>query len=92
MSDQPEAYTLEITEKAEKQLKDLDKAVIQRIGKKLAEVAAAAEERHHSELTGDWAGHYRVRIGDYRAIYTMDTEKRSIIVVVVGHRRDIYDE
>jgi mRNA interferase RelE/StbE len=34
---------------------------------------------------------YRLRVGDYRIIYTLDNEVLLIVVVTLGHRRDIYD-
>lgn len=33
---------------------------------------------------------YRLRVGDYRVIYTVDTEGRIIVLVLVGHRKDVY--
>ncbi|MDT4328331.1 type II toxin-antitoxin system RelE family toxin [Methylomonas sp. MS20] len=33
---------------------------------------------------------YRVRIGDYRLVYTVEDRHLKILVVAVGHRRDIY--
>jgi len=35
---------------------------------------------------------YRLRIGDYRAIYTIDREKLMVIVLFIGHRREVYDD
>lgn len=34
---------------------------------------------------------YRVRVGDYRVIYTIHDDVLLIVVVTVGHRRDVYD-
>jgi len=34
---------------------------------------------------------WRARIGDYRAIYEIDKEKRMVIILFTGHRREIYD-
>ncbi|MDQ3207136.1 MAG: type II toxin-antitoxin system RelE/ParE family toxin [Gemmatimonadota bacterium] len=34
--------------------------------------------------------HYRVRQGDYRVVYSVDDETRTVLVVKVGHRRDVY--
>jgi mRNA interferase RelE/StbE len=33
----------------------------------------------------------RVRIGDYRIVYTVEGDVLLIVVVTVGHRRDVYD-
>ncbi len=92
MSDEPQPYVLVISSEAEKQLKKLDKTVILQINKKLLYVASNAEQIEHVELSGNWAGHHRVRVGDYRVIYTMNKEKREIVIVAIGHRRDVYDE
>jgi mRNA interferase RelE/StbE len=33
---------------------------------------------------------YRLRQGDYRLIYSVDDEARTVVIVKVGHRRDVY--
>lgn len=33
---------------------------------------------------------YRIRVGDYRVIYDIEQEKITILVLAIGHRRDIY--
>ena len=37
-----------------------------------------------------WRGVYKLRAGDYRALYTINRNKRLLTVHAVGHRRDIY--
>lgn len=34
---------------------------------------------------------YRIRIGDYRVIYSIDEQQIQILIATVGHRKDIYD-
>jgi mRNA interferase RelE/StbE len=34
---------------------------------------------------------WRVRVGDYRVIYTIEDDVLLIVVVTLGHRRDVYD-
>ncbi|MFZ5496782.1 MAG: type II toxin-antitoxin system RelE family toxin [Verrucomicrobiota bacterium] len=42
----------------------------------------------HYRMTG--SSHYRLRVGDYRIIYTFDAARNEIHLLAVGHRRDIY--
>jgi mRNA interferase RelE/StbE len=42
----------------------------------------------HYRMTG--ANRYRLRVGDYRIIYTFDTARNEIHLLAVGHRREIY--
>jgi mRNA interferase RelE/StbE len=41
-------------------------------------------------LTGSH-GLWRIRIGDYRAVYTIDDLRRIVRVAAAGHRREVYD-
>jgi mRNA-degrading endonuclease RelE of RelBE toxin-antitoxin system len=41
-------------------------------------------------LRGEWAGHYRIRTGDWRILFYVLTPQ--IIVVRIKHRRDVYEE
>ncbi len=36
------------------------------------------------------AGLLRIRVGDYRIIYTVEDAARTVLVVTIGHRRDVY--
>ena len=37
-------------------------------------------------------GHRRLRVGDYRIVYRVDVEKRIVTVVVIKHRKEVYEE
>jgi mRNA interferase RelE/StbE len=37
-----------------------------------------------------FAGAFRIRVGDYRIVYTLDDGRLLIVVIDVGHRREIY--
>jgi mRNA interferase RelE/StbE len=80
-------YRLVYTHRAIKNIDTLDTSVKQRIGKTLQRYEqnplAHAEPLKQSEL-----GSYRFRIGDYRVVF--DLEGPEIVVLRVGHRRDIY--
>ncbi|WP_423213202.1 type II toxin-antitoxin system RelE family toxin [Planktothrix agardhii] len=42
-------------------------------------------------LKGELAGYYRYRVGDYRVVYSINEEKKQIIVIVIAHRRQVYE-
>lgn len=80
-------YALAYTQRAVKDIKGLDSKIKERIGKTLLRYA---EEplRHAEKLTDSQLGDYRFRIGDYRVIF--DIEGEEIVILRVGHRREIY--
>ena len=80
-------YRLVYTHRASKDIRRLEENVKQRIGKALKRYG---EEplKYASKLTDPALGTYRFRIGDYRVIF--DVEDKEIVVLRVGHRRDIY--
>lgn len=42
------------------------------------------------KMVGPWTNRYRLRIGDYRAIYERHDETVTILVLEIGNRGDIY--
>ena len=89
MSDQP--YALIYSDEAIRDLRKLDKAMAERIARKLNRLADEAGDLDNEALTGEFKGLFKYRVGDYRAIYELDHNVRSIIIMAIGHRRDIYD-
>lgn len=86
------AYAIGFKPNALNQLRRHDKGVIDRILDKLLWLARNVQRVQHDALTGDWKGCFRIRIGDYRVIYSLVEDERLIIVEGIGHRRDVYDE
>lgn len=80
-------YKLVYTQRAIKDIEALEKNIKKRLGKTLLRY----EEdplKYARKLTNSSLGTYRFRIGDYRVIF--DLEGNDIVVLRVGHRRDIY--
>lgn len=76
-------------EKAKKKLKKLSPKVSHNIIEKLRFFISAPNPLEFAEhLTQHEIGQYRFRIGDYRVIF--DVEEDTIIVLTLGHRREIY--
>lgn len=83
-------YQLAFHPDVEGDLRPLDRPVRQRILSKIRWMAEHVDEVRHEPLTGQWAGMYKLRVGDYRVVYDVSPEKELITVYVVGHRRDVY--
>ena len=86
-------YKVEYTAQAVKQLKKLDKntaaLIYGWIDKNL--VDCANPRLHGKGLTANRSGQWRYRIGDYRLIAEIQDEKITILLLNIGHRREIYD-
>ena len=85
-------YTLNITDEAEDDLKRLDKTAAKRIVKRVKWLAANAGEIDHHALAGQWGGLFRLRVGDFRVIYDLNHTARSVTIVEIGHRREVYGD
>ncbi|MFA4918854.1 MAG: type II toxin-antitoxin system RelE/ParE family toxin [Thermodesulfovibrionales bacterium] len=80
-------FKVVITHNALKDINNLTQDVKKRIASKIKEYSN--DPIHYSrKLTDPKIGSYRFRIGDYRVIF--DIEDETIIVLRVGHRKDIY--
>lgn len=85
-------FQVEFTAGAETDLARLDKPVAQRVLKKLRWLAENFEVITPETLTGQWQGVFKLRVGDYRVLYTCDREKQKIVVHFVRHRREVYKQ
>jgi len=80
-------YQLSYTQRAGRDIRKLDPAIQKRIKKKL-ELYKLDPLQHAEKLSSSELGSYRFRIGDYRVIFDIDGEQ--IVILRVGHRREIY--
>ena len=86
-------WHVEFTKDALKKLKKLDKPTAALIlGWVRKNLEGCADPRVHGKgLTANRSGEWRYRVGDYRLIAHLQDEKVLILVVDVGHRREIYE-
>lgn len=85
-------YQVDFTPEAETDLARLHKLIVPRVLKKLRWLADNFEAITPEALTGQWQGVFKLRVGDYRVLYTCDREKQKIIVHFVRHRSVIYKQ
>ena len=83
-------YQVDFTPDAEADLARLDTPLAQRLLKKLRWFAENFDAVKPEALTGEWQGVFKLRVGDYRVLYTFDKTKQKIIVHFVRHRREAY--
>ncbi len=83
-------YRVEFTDTAEDDLSRLDRAIAQEVLDKLRWLADNAESVRHKALTGQWQRAFSLRIGDYRAIYSLDRLERRMVIHFVRHRSEVY--
>ena len=81
-------YELILQGKPERFLKKLDKLNQERIIRKLEELKN--NPKLGKPLTGNLAGLWSLRIGDCRAIYQIKKSELLVLVLKIGHRKDIY--
>jgi mRNA interferase RelE/StbE len=82
-------YRIELRPAAVRALKRLDPPVRRRIQGAIALLAEDPRPPAARALRG--RSGLRVRVGDYRIVYTVADDVLLIVVVTVGHRRDVYD-
>lgn len=73
---------------AEKEIIDLEKILAQRIAHKIANLEINPYPYGSEKLSGN--KEYRIRIGDYRVVYTIDKAAKTVSVIKVKHRREVY--
>jgi len=82
------SYRVLLHPKAAEYLARIDASLKERIKAGLRELEGSPEEKgQRLKHTSFW----RLRIGDHRAIYMIEEEEKKVIVLFIGHRREVYD-
>jgi len=83
------SYRIVFRRSAEKELRRLPKKAVARVMEHIERLIEDPRPRQSVKLTGaEYL--YRLRVGDYRIIYTVEAEKGQITIQYVRHRRDAY--
>ena len=83
------SYEIEITRTAEKQLRRLSRADQLRLAKAMIALVDEPLPRGSRKLIG-YDDVYRIRVGHYRILYSVSRKRLVILVLKIGHRREIY--
>jgi mRNA interferase RelE/StbE len=81
-------YTIYFKASAEKDLDKLDKIIGDRVEAKIDLLESNPYPTGFKKLKGESS--IRIRVGDYRIIYEVDEQSKSVIIFKIGHRREVY--
>ncbi len=85
-------WKISFTKNAVKQLGKLDRETARLIVRFMEEKIAGSSDarRYGHALVGDQKGRWRYRIGDYRVVCELRDNELLVVVITLGHRREIY--
>lgn len=83
------AYSIEFTTSGLKEFGALEKILQRRISERILALAENPFPQGYKKLKAQ-PEHYRIRVGDYRVIYRIDKGRIVVVIVRIGHRREIY--
>lgn len=84
-------YKIKIKRSAERDLKRFPNALFLRINQHILALRDNPRLPGVRKLQGDLEG-WRVRVGDYRIVYQIDDDAKTVTIVRVRHRRDVYGD
>jgi mRNA interferase RelE/StbE len=85
------AYKISFTDHSRKQFSKLPKEIQKRIVHYLESKVAKNANLFGKSLTGDKKGLWRYRVGDYRIICNLNNKELIVLVLEIGHRKNVYD-
>ncbi|MGV0034847.1 MAG: type II toxin-antitoxin system RelE family toxin, partial [Candidatus Azotimanducaceae bacterium WSBS_2022_MAG_OTU7] len=80
---------VEVSLTAEKQLQKLSQKDQISVLKRIQELSGEPRPNHSRKLRGQ-NNVYRVRVGNHRILYSIEDKHLTVIILKVGHRRDVY--
>ena len=83
-------YTIEFDRRVKKDFKSIPAKDIERIKFAIQNLGNNPRPDGCTKLKGDKRDYYRIRVRNYRVIYSIEDEILLVLVVRVGHRREIY--
>jgi len=82
------SYSLHTLRRAQSELAALPQEAYEKVKSAISDLAENARPHGCRKLTGREG--WRVRVGAYRVIYEIDDNVRTVTILHIGHRRDVY--
>jgi len=81
-------YRIELRRKAQRSLDKLPKGDFTAIIEAIKNLADLPRPKGVEKIKS--AGLWRIRYGDYRIVYSIDDDNKAVVILRIGHRREIY--
>ncbi len=85
-------YTIEYLESVKEDLRGLSKSVKERLKKAIEKKLILNPIEFGKPLQYSLKGLRRLRVEDYRIIYQIDLDIKTVLIVKIGHRKEVYEE
>jgi mRNA interferase RelE/StbE len=82
-------YKIVLTSAARRDLRSLPRSIVRRVDAKLLGLGKDPRPQDAKKLR-DRDELLRVRVGDYRILYRVEDDRLVVLVVRIGHRREVY--
>jgi mRNA interferase RelE/StbE len=82
-------FRIEFTKSAAKELRSIPKSAQKRIARKIDSLNENPPDPMQTKMKGNNPFH-RLRVGDYRIVYEIQDDTLLILIIKIGHRRDVY--
>jgi mRNA interferase RelE/StbE len=82
-------YAITFARSARRELEALDASVVRRVVSRIDGLAQEPRPSGSRKLQGE-QNLWRIRIGDYRVVYSVNDRQRIVDIVRIRHRREVY--
>jgi mRNA interferase RelE/StbE len=83
-------FKISITSRAEKDIKRLERSMKNRVVAAISSLAKEARPTGCRKIQSE-EGVWRIRVGDWRVAYIIDTPNQEITIIRIAHRREFYE-
>ncbi len=84
------SYSVSLRRSALKELQSLPKTAVQKVSGAIDKLAENPRPDGVKKLKGSEEDLYRIRVGDFRIVYSIEDEIKIVDIRKIGHRKDIY--
>jgi mRNA interferase RelE/StbE len=84
------SYQIVVASRAKRDLKKINQVQLTRLDEAILKLEETPYPHGVKRLIAADVAQYRIRVGDYRILYDVDEKSKTVIILRVGHRKEIY--